>query len=171
MRAWNSSRISIQAFFVLALAVFLAQSNALAKDSFKPFKLKTLEGNQKSLEDYLGKATLVTFFFPTCGYCNAEFPHIQRFLTEYKDQGLSMVAINIMPDQTSLVADWQAKHQFTFPVLTGKKMEALAEDYDLKATPTNYLLDSKGNVLLKQAGYKAGDEKILEGKIREALNP
>jgi len=82
-----------------------------------------------------------------------------------------LVSINIMPDQNSLIADWLSNHQYKFPVLIGATLEALQKDYDLRATPTHFLLDSKGKVLLKQTGYKAGDEKILEDKIQKALNP
>jgi thiol-disulfide isomerase/thioredoxin len=155
--------------FLIALCV--AQALGMAKDSFKPFALKTPEGAARSLRDYLARATLVTFYFPTCGYCNAEFPHLQRLYDKYRDRGFTMVSINIMPEQDSQVPEWRAKHQYTFPVLIGAKLEALENTYDIRATPTNFLLDSKGKVLLKQTGYKPGDENTLEQKIREALDP
>src|SRR5262245_35971530 len=60
-----------------------------AAETFKPFTLRTLEGGQTSLTDVLGKATIVVFFFPTCMFCNAAFPQIQKLHDTYKDQGLS----------------------------------------------------------------------------------
>ena len=62
----------------LLLALAAAPGRAAAADAFKPFKMKTLEGAQKTLPDVLGKATLVVFFFPTCPFCNAAFPEIQK---------------------------------------------------------------------------------------------
>ncbi len=155
------------AFGILLL---LMQGYVLSKDGFKPFTYKTLEGSSKSLKDYLGKATLVTFFFPTCGYCNAEFPHLQKIYDKYRDRGLAMVSINITPDQNSMIPDWRSKHEWTFPVLVVAKQEAVENDYDLNATPTHFLLDSKGKVLLKQTGYRPGDEKVLEERIQKALS-
>ena len=149
--------------------LLLAFVPAFAKDSFKPFALKTLDGSPKTLRDYLNKATLVTFFFPTCGYCNGEFPHLQMLYDKYKDQGFNLVSINIMPEQNSMIADWQSSHHYTFPVLIGAKLEALQRDYDIRATPTHFLLDPKGKVILKQTGYKAGDEKALEESIEKAM--
>jgi cytochrome oxidase Cu insertion factor (SCO1/SenC/PrrC family) len=32
---------------------------------FEPFKLKDLDGNERELKEFLSKATLVAFFFPT----------------------------------------------------------------------------------------------------------
>jgi thiol-disulfide isomerase/thioredoxin len=171
MRAKKLRRGGVWFFCALAITLLLAQNYVLPKEGFKPFALKTLEGSPKTLQDYLNRATLVTFFFPTCGYCNGEFPHLQKIYDKYKDQGFSLVSINIMPDQNSLIADWLSSHQYKFPVLIGATLEALQKDYDLRATPTHFLLDSKGKVLLKQTGYKAGDEKILEDKIQKALSP
>ncbi len=134
------------------------------------FALRTLYGSPGTLQEYLNKVTLVTFFIPTCGYCNGEFPHLQKFYEQYRDQGFSLVAINIMPDQDSLIPDWLRTHKYTFPVLRGAKLDKLQKDYDLQATPTHYLLDSNGKVILKQTGYKQGDEKLLEEDIEKALN-
>ncbi len=152
------------------IALCLIQNPVVAAGKFRPFSLETLDGKTKSLGDYLGRLTLVTFFFPTCGYCNGEFPHLQRIYDQYKDRGLVMVSINIMPDQDSLLADWQLKHKYTFPVLTGATLEKMEKHYDLMATPTHFLLDSRGKVLFKQTGYKPGDENALEERIREALS-
>jgi hypothetical protein len=41
----------------------------------------------------------------------------------------------------------------------------------LTMTPTYYLLDARGNVLSRHAGYKAGDERALEQEIRQTLEP
>ena len=75
----------------LVLAVALASPSLAAADKFRGFKLKTLDGVEKTLPDVLGKATLVVFFFPTCPYCNAAFPKVQKIYDTYREQGLSMV--------------------------------------------------------------------------------
>lgn len=138
-------------------------------ETFKPFKLKTLEGKQTALADILGKTTLVAFFFPTCGYCNAAFPHVQKLYDTYKAQGLSVVWINVLPEQQKLIKEWRAKHGYDVPVLVGASLNRVQRDYDLVSTPTHYLLDAKGQVLSRQAGYEAGDEQRLEQQIRAAL--
>ena len=58
----------------------------------------------------LGKATLVVFFFPTCPYCSAAFPKVQKLYDTYRDQGLTMVWINVVPDEQKQIAPWLAKH-------------------------------------------------------------
>jgi len=156
------------ALYILFVAV-LALQPVTAAESFKPFKkLKALDGSQQSLGDVLGpKATLVVFFFPTCPYCNAAFPEVQKIYDRYRGQGLSMVWINVLPDEEKLIAPWRAQHGYTAPVLLGNR--SVANDYKLRMTPTHFLLDAKGAVLSTHAGYTAGDEKTLERDIQQAL--
>jgi glutathione peroxidase-family protein len=143
------------------------QHRAAAAENFKPFKVRTLEGAQTSLSDVLGKATLVVFFFPTCAFCNAAFPEIQKLHDTYKDQGLSMVWINVVPQEERMIPGWRRDHGYTVPILLGGR--SIQNDYKLTMTPTHYLFDSQGKVLTRHAGYKPGDERALERQIQQAL--
>lgn len=136
-------------------------------EKLRPFKLKTLDGVEKTLPDVLGKATLVVFFFPTCPYCNAAFPKVQKIYDTYRDQGLSVVWINVVPDEQRLIADWRTKHGYTVPVLLGSR--STPNDYKVRMTPTHYLLDGRGEILSKQDGFNPGDEVRLEQQIQKAL--
>jgi hypothetical protein len=73
-------------------------------DKFKPFVLKTLDGKTKTLRDYANKLTLVNFFFPRCPVCNVELPEVQKIYDKYKEKGLSVVWINILPEEDNLIA-------------------------------------------------------------------
>jgi cytochrome c biogenesis protein CcmG, thiol:disulfide interchange protein DsbE len=150
---------------VVLLASFAIPTSAA--DGFKPFKLKTLDGVERKLADILGKATLVVFFFPTCSSCNAAFPEIQKLHDTYGGRGLSMVWINVIPEEERLIADWRTRRGFRVPILLGGG--SVQNDYKLVMTPTHYLLDSQGKVLARHAGYTTGDEKTLERQIQQAL--
>jgi len=139
-------------------------------ETFRPFRLKTLDGTEKSLPDVSGKrATLVVFFYPTCRYCNLAGPDIQRMYNTYSAQGLSVVWINILPDEQGQVARWQADHGYTAPVLVGGELAQIQNDYGVEGTPTHYLLDGEGRILSKHSGFRAGDEKGLEEEIKRAV--
>jgi peroxiredoxin len=140
---------------------------ASAADTFRPFKLKSVDGGERKLADVLGKATLVVFFFPSCAYCKVSLPEVHRLQDSYKEHGLTGVWINVLPQEDRLIPDWRARNGFTAPILLGGR--SVQRDYDLTMTPTHYLLDASGRVLFKQAGYTRGDEKVLEQRIRQAL--
>jgi len=141
-----------------------------ANDGFKPFSLKTMDGQKKTLRDFSNKVTLVTFFFPRCPYCNVELPEIQKMYDRYKEKGLSAVWINVLPEEDKLIPGWQVAKNFTVPVLIGASQDAVQRDYRIDSTPATYLLDGDGRVLFHADGYKSGDEKTLEEKIATALD-
>ena len=151
----------------LVLALVLTAPSFASAEKLKSFKLKTLDGVELTLPDVLGKATLVVFFFPTCPYCNAAFPKVQKLYDTYRGQGLSMVWINVVPDERKLIPEWRAKHGYTVPVLLGGR--STPNDYKVRMTPTHYLLDARGEILSKQDGFNPGDEVRLEQQIQKAL--
>lgn len=153
-----------------APASVAAPARAVATgDSFKAFTLKTVDGQKKTLRDYLSKVTAVTFFYPRCPYCNIELPEIQKIYDRYKESGLAAVWLNILPEETSLVPGWLAAKQLNVPVLVGGSQDLFERDYGIQSTPTTYLLDANGRVLYRAIGYKPGDEKVLEDKIAGML--
>ena len=152
----------------LLVAAALAVPSPAFAEKLKSFKLKTLDGVQKTLPDVLGrKATLVVFFFPTCPYCNAAFPKVQKLYDTYREQGLSMVWINVVPDEEKLIAAWREQHGDTAPVLLGS--QSTPREYGVRMTPTHYLLNARGEILSRQDGFNSGDETKLEQQIQQAL--
>jgi peroxiredoxin len=164
----NRARI-LSVCCLLLSSLLLCGESAPAAEKFKPFKLKTLDGTKKTLRDYSNKATLVAFYYPTCAYCNVALPEVVKLYDKYKDQGLSMVIINVKPEEVKLISGWQEKYHFTIPVLIGASLDSLMDDYSLTRTPTHILLGSKGEVLLRQNGFDRGNENAIETKIAEAL--
>jgi thiol-disulfide isomerase/thioredoxin len=157
---------------ILCAAMLLMQSATLqpglaAAESFKSFKLKALDGTERSLADFPGRVTLVVFFHPTCQYCKAALPGLQTIGDTYKERGLSVIWINVLPAENRMLAEYKAEHGLTAPILAATN--SVQRDYRLTMTPTHYLIDAKRNVLWKHAGYKPGDEVTIEKKIQEAL--
>ena len=152
------------------VTTLFAPSYLAAAPKFTQFKLKAMDGSLKTLEDFQGKATLVGFFFPTCVYCNAAFPEIVKIYDKYKDQGLTMVWINVLPEEEDQIAGWQAEHHYTtIPVVYGATTRALTRAYKIRQTPEHFLVNEKREILFRQSGYQPGDEKEVEENVRKAL--
>jgi thiol-disulfide isomerase/thioredoxin len=152
---------------VLLLQSAALQPRAFAAESFRAFKLRALDGTERSLADFPGRVTLVVFFHPTCQYCKAALPSLQTIDNTYKERGLSVIWINVLPEENRMLAEYRAEHGLTAPILAASN--SVQRDYRLTMTPTHYLIDAKRNVLWKHAGYKPGDEVTIEKKIQEAL--
>jgi thiol-disulfide isomerase/thioredoxin len=163
--AWTRVAATILA---TTLSVAIGAWPASAAGRFKPFRYSATDGRQIALTDVLGRTTLVVFFFPSCPYCNAAFAGIEKLQETYKDRGLVVVWINVVPEEDRLISEWQRRHAYDDAVLLGG--EAAQHTYSVRATPTYYLLDGAGGVISTHAGYKAGDEHVLDQSIRVALD-
>ncbi len=47
---------------------------------------------------------------------------------------------------------------------------SVATKYNLKAMPTSYLIDKKGQLVFAHKGYREGDAKEIEEKIHQLIN-
>ncbi len=152
----------------LALALALTVVHTVAAEKrFKPFTFKNLDGGRTSLTSLQGKATLIIFFFPTCAFCNVALPEMQKLYVTYKDRGLSVVCVNVVPGEERLIEGWRTAHAYTMPILLGGR--SVQDDYDLTMTPTHVLMDAQRIVIARHSGFARGDEAALEQEIRRAL--
>src|SRR5918994_885469 len=99
------------------IALLQAPARPAAAESFKPFKLKAMDGSERSLADFTDRAILIVFFHPTCQYCNQALPRLETIDDTYKDRGLKVVWINVLPEENRMLAEWQAEHKLTAPIL------------------------------------------------------
>jgi peroxiredoxin len=131
------------------------------------FTLPDLEGNQVSLKDFRGKVVLINFWFPACGPCQMELPHIQKLYDTYKDRGFAVLLI-----QTSQTQDDGKKfledHNYTMTSLYSEGNWA-SDHYGVTAAPTNFFIDRQGRIIFQSTGYSPGMEKEMEAQIKELL--
>jgi len=63
-----------------------------------PFTLPTYgEPKQVSLSDFKGRVVLLNFWYPGCGPCRGEFRYLRAVFEKYRNQGLTVIAVNTMP--------------------------------------------------------------------------
>ncbi|MBV9470928.1 MAG: redoxin domain-containing protein [Abitibacteriaceae bacterium] len=128
------------------------------------FALPIPNGGQVSLSQMLQgkKAVLVNFWFAGCPHCRQEFPHLQQLYREYKDQGLALITVN-RGDSSDIINQFLQLRHLDFPVaMAAKGPESIFQGYGVYAYPSNFLIDSRGKVLFRSAGFD-------EEKVRDAL--
>jgi peroxiredoxin len=137
------------------------------------FAIKDTEGVPFSLADVKGKRpALIVFWSIFCEPCRAEMPIIQKLHEKYKDGGLAVLAVALdgEPLKTSIVG-FVKQEGYTFRVLIDEldanEMFKVADPYGVAGTPTTYVLDRSGKVLLAKTGrYK---EEELEKAVQAAM--
>ena len=122
-----------------------------------------------SLADYRGRPVLLTFWFPGCGPCRAEFPRLQAVADTFRQRGLAYIGINVAPIQDAYVVPFLRAHHFTFPALRGSD-EMAAAAYQVKGEPTNFLIDQNGRIVSRDFMARDADgQRTLELMVASLL--
>src|SRR5258708_16022691 len=97
--AGEGNLMSIRTVFV-ALAFFASASALAAQQATTPRDPQVIDaqGYQKLVEQYRGKAVLITFWATWCEPCRDEFPMLNELAKEYAPKGLHIVGVNLDQD-------------------------------------------------------------------------
>lgn len=126
------------------------------------FTVTDEQGTKHTLTSLLkGKKYLILDFWASwCAPCRKELPNVKNQYALYKDKGLQVVSISI--DKSD--AAWKKAVKEENLLWPNFRSQAVADDYKVKAVPTMYLLDSKGNVVAENDDARG--EK-LAAKLKE----
>jgi peroxiredoxin len=108
------------------------------------FTLEDLDGNPVRLADQQGQVVLVNFWATWCGPCRLEMPELQARYDALKDQGFTVLAVNLDEprDDAALFAQDLG---LSFPVLLDPGA-TVNDRYRVRGYPTTYFIDRDGNV-------------------------
>ena len=134
-----------------------------------PFELGLYTSNSiLKLKDLKGKVVLLTFWFPGCGPCRAEFPHFQAVIDKFKGKNVAYTGINVFPLQDPYVIPFLKNTHFSFIPLRGSA-DFAAKYYGVDGEPENFLIDKDGKIIFKDFSINAANERTLELMISSLL--
>ncbi|RMH49027.1 MAG: hypothetical protein D6685_19690 [Bacteroidetes bacterium] len=114
------------------------------------FRLPGLSGHPVALSDLKGQVVLINFWATWCGPCQVEMPVLEQLHREFGDDGLVILAINLMEPFDEARAYVQ-RFGYTFPVLLDID-GAVAQRYRVESVPTSLLIDREGTVVRHLVG-------------------
>jgi len=134
-----------------------------------PFDMGLYTGEGKlKLSDMKGKVVLLTFWFPACGPCRAEFPHFQAVIDKFRDKDVVYVGIDVSPEQDPYVLPLLKNTKFSFIPLRGTQ-EFAKNNYGVDGEPTNFLIDKDGKIIFKDFRIDNTNHRTLELMISSLL--
>jgi len=141
-----------------------------------PFNLQQYgSAGTVSLAKLRGKVVLLTFWFPGCGPCRAEFPHFEAVMQQFRNKDVVYLGINVLRDQDEYVLPFMAKTQYSFlPLKSTPDAEIGGKetvDYKVRAEPTNFVIDPKGRIVYRDFMIDDADgESVVKHMIKSVLN-
>ena len=123
------------------------------------FELTDTMGNSVNLSDLRGQAILVNLWATWCPPCRAEMKSIEKIYSEYKDQGLMVLSVNMTyQDDPSQILPFANQQRLTYPILLDKTGK-VANLYQMRSLPTSFFINREGII----------HEVVIGGPMAEAL--
>ena len=127
------------------------------------FSGKTPQGVTVSLNESLGKVTVIDFWASWCGPCRKENPSVVALYNELHSKGLNIIGVSLDDDATS----WKeaiAKDKITWIQVSNlqKWKDPIALQYSIEQIPTTFLLDKTGKIVAKDLRGVELKSKVME---------
>ncbi len=132
-----------------------------------PLRLMDLDEVEQDLADLRGRLVLVNFWATWCPPCRREMPSMERLHQALKDQGLTVLAVDVGEDLDTIFAfTGQLEPAPTFPLLADLD-GSTAEAWGVLGLPTSFVVDPEGQIVMRAVGGTEFDDPALI----EALEP
>jgi len=127
------------------------------------FEAPTPEGEMLSLEDAMGKLTLIDFWASWCRPCRMENPNVVSVYNDYKDKGFNIISVSL--DKTK--KSWEkaiADDNMNWYHVSNLKywQEPVAVEWGVRSIPATYLIDENGIIVAKNLRGSALRKKVDE---------
>lgn len=111
------------------------------------YKLQSIEGIYREAPIGKGKVTFISYWATWCPPCIAEMPSIAEL---YADYGNKVDFLLITQEEPEVVARFLEKKELNVPTVIARM--TTPEELKERSIPTNYIIDQKGKIVLKEQG-------------------
>jgi peroxiredoxin len=127
------------------------------------FSAPSPDGKVVSLQDALGKYTIIDFWASWCRPCRAENPNVVRVYDKYHDKGLNIISVSL--DKAGQKDRWIkaiADDKMDWHHVSNLKawQDPIAKMYGVRSIPATFLLDENGKIIDKNLRGVALENKI-----------
>lgn len=123
------------------------------------FRLTKLDGSRLEMASLRGKVVVINFWATWCGPCLTEMPLFEKVQAKYKDDREVVFLALSTDEDRELVPPHLKQYKFDLPVAYA---EHLNDFFSVNSIPTTIILDSKGEIAFRQAGYNPRSDFVAD---------
>lgn len=134
------------------------------------FKLKDADNNWITFSEIKGKnLTVIDFWATWCSPCMKAIPKLNKIYDIYKEKGVQFIGLNMdSPRNAAKIKPFINAHNIQYPVLKDPD-GTVTSKLNITSIPVLLIVDKNGEIVFRHLGYRSGDEKIIEEKIKKLL--
>jgi peroxiredoxin len=122
------------------------------KRRIRDFTLQTADGRSITLSQLKGKVVFLNFWATWCPPCRSEMPSMEMLYQRYKQNGLELIALDIM-EKPSQVQAFMQEYAYTFPVVLDTRGE-VSNQYGIQAVPATFIIDRDNTIIFSAVGTR-----------------
>ncbi|MCW8931547.1 MAG: TlpA family protein disulfide reductase [Gammaproteobacteria bacterium] len=130
--------------------------------------LDDINGDRHTMAKYQGKIVIVNFWGTWCKPCRQEMPSLQRAYTQLINDDISIIAI-AMGNSLSEVKEFRNNNPVDFALLADESSK-VSEDWSIPALPTTYIVNQKGQVIIRIIGIYEWDSPQFLEEVKSLIN-
>ncbi|WP_452601115.1 TlpA family protein disulfide reductase [Pontimicrobium sp. MEBiC06410] len=130
------------------------------------FIVSDIEGNTTKLSNLKGKVVVLNFWFTKCGPCVMEIPSLNNVVDTFKSEAVVFIAITF--NKKDPVKQFLKEHKFDYKI--APNANDIITMYGVQSYPTNIVINQKGEIVLKELGYRTNIESVLTQSIKSLLD-
>ena len=123
------------------------------------FNVEIEEGKSKtevSLYDLdTAKQYVIVFWSSSCGHCLKEIPQLQTYVNAMEKGQMKVIAVGLEDEPTLWEKEIDKYPEFMHVLGLGKWGSDIANNYNVNATPTYYVLDKEKKIIAKPYDFEA----------------
>lgn len=166
---WHTNVSAFAQRMILNTGLFTPGTELIDKEVAEDFdysqKIKTLDGEIVSMEEFKGKLIFLNLWASWCGPCRAEMPGIEELVSELKDSE-DIVFVMLSIDQKEAAAlKFMKRMKFDFPTYT--MGGPLTNQLRVPSIPTTFVVSPSGKIIRKKIGMAKYNTKSFKNFLTE----
>ncbi len=142
------------ALIVALAAVVFAAAEPVAPTPAPAWKLKDVNGNVVSSDQFKGKVLVVDFWATWCGPCRSEIPGYVALQKKYGRDKLVIVGVSVDQQGPAVVKEFIEKFKIDYQIVMADDavVAAFGGEQGIDAIPTTFIIDRDGKIRDRKVG-------------------